>query len=173
MASQTSPRELVECEATIIFNVSVYDDVDDVIRSFLRRRTNKIKIVDAKAFFIAAWGPDWNGYKDNGQPKSTDGLLNIIEFAFPGKTQYKPPTITNSNWMKKYWSPRQSRYSLEDVVFITRAGRAELKQMPTHLLDAIIYLFPFRELGVKEQESLERYLGEIRNRTDGTHYRGN
>ena len=99
--------ELAENEAKCFFNVLMYEDLDAVIRSFLRQRTDKIKFVEADPFFQAAWGPNWNGFDENGNPRPTNGLLPILEHAFPGWTQDKHPRITNSDWMKMRLSHRQ------------------------------------------------------------------
>ena len=81
-----------------LVNVAQWDDVDDVIKSFYREKVSGIRFIDAEDFFLAAWGSEWNGRDEKGKPRSTTGVLNIVEKAYPGRTFFKNPKITTSDW---------------------------------------------------------------------------
>ena len=83
--------EFLQHPAVVFVNVGQREDLEGVINSFIKKRIEKVKYVDGEDFFLDAWGQHWNGMDDNGQWKSCNGVLNIVEHAFPGKTFYKCP----------------------------------------------------------------------------------
>ena len=56
-------RHLLTHKAVYWVIVAIYNDMDDIIRSFNASSLQSIKFVIAEDFFIAAWGTAWNGAK--------------------------------------------------------------------------------------------------------------
>ena len=144
--------KLVSHHAVVLVNVGEYEDINAFVTTFYddiiyKKEVSNIKYIDAQEFFLKTWGEGWNGKDKDGKSRSTNGILNILEYANPGFTMLKEPETTNSNWLTSRWSIVQTRYVLEDVQFLSLAVGRVLAEEGDSFMDSLIYRFPERKLG--------------------------
>ena len=147
--------QLLQHPAAIFVNCEQYGDVDNILTSFFPGKQEGIKIIDAEQFFLDAWGPHWNGINKDGTAKSTNGVLNIVEAAFPGFTFQKDPRVTMSNWLAPRFTPLQTKYTLEDVEFIKRAV-AEAIRKKENMVESLFFVFPIGRLATGQRRKLRQ-----------------
>lgn len=170
----SSFAHLLQHRNMCVVNIEAYNAVDNITKSFFRRRLDNVSYLEASHFFELVWGQHWNG----GQPGQTLSLISVIEHAFEGQTMYKNPNTTLSNWLSHSWSPAMIRYALEDFAFLAEAIRTETKRTAFSFLrlDDFIHQFGaaladeiFEEQEEQEEEQLRVSPLRRRGRARGSH----
>ena len=143
--------DLLKHPALLLCNVSMAGDIEAIVQSFCEDEELKgLRYVEAQEVAARAWGTFWLGTGPDGIALP-GGVLTMIEHQFVGKTMYKPPSVTNSDWNLP-WTAEQKRYTLEDAELIKNVFVPEVGKL--HLAD-LVYYFPYRPMGKAEIAELQ------------------
>ena len=86
--------ELITHPAVVLTNVSIFDDITNIMNSFTDEIIEGVQYLESEIFFREAWGREWRGFDLQGvEMWANPGLLEIVEKDQPGYTFYKNPRV--------------------------------------------------------------------------------